>query len=267
MIKKIKFNFIHFLRYFYLIKFNKFEIEIEILKSLVNQNSNCFDIGCCHGSYSRILAKYSKKVYAFEAEKENYAYLRTVMRQKNFHVFNYGVSNKNGVSNLYIPVINSKKNTAMSSLLNNTQNENLSSKRPKILFSQKVKTITLDTFITKKKIKSVDFIKIDVEGMELQILKKSKSVLKIFKPIFMIEILRDDKNNHKKVFNFMKKYNYLSFYLNRKNKKLFKCSAKDVAKFQTKKLKLLKDKNFFDQQYIHNFFFIPKDKIKSSKFF
>ena len=60
----------------------------------------------------------------------------------------------------------------MSSLLNNTQNENLSSKRPKILFSQKVKTITLDTFITKKKIKSVDFIKIDVEGMELQILKK-----------------------------------------------------------------------------------------------
>ena len=52
----------------------------------------------------------------------------------------------------------------------------------------------------------------------------------------------------------MKKYNYLSFYLNRKNKKLFKCSAKDVAKFQTKKLKLLKDKNFFDQQYIHNFF-------------
>ena len=84
MIKKIKFNFIHFLRYFYLIKFNKFEIEIEILKSLVNQNSNCFDIGCCHGSYSRILAKYSKKVYAFEAEKENYAYLRTVMRQKTF---------------------------------------------------------------------------------------------------------------------------------------------------------------------------------------
>ena len=82
----------------------------------------------------------------------------------------------------------------------------------------------------------------------------------------MIEILRDDKNNHKKILNFMKKYNYLSFYLNRKNKKLFKCSAKDVAKFQTKKLKLLKDKNFFDQQYIHNFF-IPKDKIKSSKFF
>ena len=40
----------------------------------------------------------------------------------------------------------------MSSLLNNTQNENLSSKRPKILFSQKVKTITLDTFITKKKL-------------------------------------------------------------------------------------------------------------------
>ena len=99
----------------------------------------------------------------------------------------------------------------MSSLSNNIQNENLSSNKPKILISQKVKTITLDSFITKKKIKSVDFIKIDVEGMELQILKKSKSVLKILKPIFMIEILKDDKNNHKKVFNFMKKYNCYLF--------------------------------------------------------
>ena len=40
----------------------------------------------------------------------------------------------------------------MSSLSNNIQNENLSSNKPKILISQKVKTITLDSFIIKKKL-------------------------------------------------------------------------------------------------------------------
>ena len=48
----------------------------------------------------------------------------------------------------------------MSSLSNNIQNENLSSNKPKILISQKVKTITLDSFITKKKLNQLILLKL-----------------------------------------------------------------------------------------------------------
>ena len=268
MLKIIKFNILHFLRYFYLIKFNKFEIEIEILDNLIEKNDICFDIGACDGSYSRILAKYCKRVYAFEAEKDNYNYLKTVMTQKNIKIFNFAVSNKNGFSNLYVPVVNFKKNTAMSSLFyNNSRNKDSLSESPERLISQKVKTISLDTFVKKNKIKSINFIKIDVEGLELQILTKSKIILKELRPIFMIEILKNHKKDHEKVFKFMKKYNYFSFYLKRKSKKLFRCSYKDINKFQSQKLRLLKNKNFFDQNFIHNFFFFPKEKLDTKNFF
>ena len=52
----------------------------------------------------------------------------------------------------------------------------------------------------------------------------------------MIEILKDDKNNHKKVFSFMKKYNYLSFYLNRKNKNFSNVLLKMLLDFKPKNL-------------------------------
>tara|TARA_B110000008_G_C16967000_1_gene562461 strand:+ start:690 stop:1493 length:804 start_codon:yes stop_codon:yes gene_type:complete len=255
---KLNHSIIHFLRYLYLIKFNKFEIEILVLKSLIKKNFICFDIGCCHGSYARLLTKLSKQVYAFEPEKENFNYLKDVMNQKNLKIYNLAISDKEKISKLYIPKINHKKNTGMSSLLQNTNNENFKLNKYNGLVSQKVKTITLDSFVKKNRIKKIDFIKIDVEGHELQVLKKATNVLKKNRPILMIEILNDKKKDYKKVFKLMRKLNYLSYYLNRKNLKLNKCTYNDMNKFQSKQKLLLKNKNFFDQNYIQNFFFLPK---------
>ena len=253
-------HIIHFLRYIYLIKFNKFEIEIVILKSLIKKDFTCFDIGCCHGSYARLFAKLSKQVYAFEPEKENFDYLKEVMSQKNLKIYNIAISNKKNLSKLYIPKINHKKNTGMSSLSQNMNNENFKLNRYNDLVSQKVKTITLDSFVRENKIKKIDFIKIDVEGHELKVLEKTTNILKNNRPILMIEILNDKKKKYKKVFKLMSKNNYLSYYLNRKNLKLNRCSYNDMNKFQSKQKLLLKNKNFFDQTYIQNFFFLPEEK-------
>lgn len=254
---KFNSNLIHFLRYFYLIKINKFEIEIKILENLIKKDFICFDIGCCHGSYARLLTKYSNQVYAFEAEKENFRYLKEVMRQKNLKIYNLAISNKNSTSILYIPKFKDKKNSAMSSL-NKGYKKNL--KNSIKFISQKVKSVTLDNFVRKNNINKVDFIKIDVEGHELPVLKNSKLILSKYKPIFMIEILKDGKKKYRKVFQFMKRYNYSSFYLSRKTIKFVKCSHYDVEKFQSNKNKLMKDNNFFDQNFIQNFFFFPDEK-------
>ena len=64
LMRKIANLILNFLRYIYLIKINKFEIEISILSKIINKDNICLDIGCCHGSYARIMSKFGKFVYA-----------------------------------------------------------------------------------------------------------------------------------------------------------------------------------------------------------
>ena len=258
LIRKIVNLILHFLRYIYLIKINKFEIEISALSKIINKDYVCLDIGCCHGSYARIMSKFGKFVYAVEPEKQNFIYLKDVLINENIDLSNIAISNKNITSNLYIP-INKKKNlTALSSLSNNFTEFKFSNK----FKVQKIKNITLDKFIKIKKIKKIDFIKIDVEGLEFAILQKSMFILKNLKPLLMIEIHKDKNNIYKKTFNLMTKMKYECFYLKRETNKLKKFKLKDIKVLQSEKFKIIKNKDFFDQSYIQNFFFIPNNKVK-----
>lgn len=253
-----KFNLVHFLRYLYLIKLNKFEIEINILNKLVNKNSTCIDIGSCHGSYTRILSNYSKKVYSFEPEKSNFKYLTNVLHQNNIILKKLAVSDRVGSNFLNVPTLKGKKNTAMSSLI-----ENIKKKNTKF---QKIKTVTLDYFFKNKKIKNLDLIKIDVEGTEYRVIKGGKKIIKNFKPIMIIEIMKQNYSIEKNIFKLLKKKGYLSFYLSRKNLKLKSCNFKDLSKLQSNIRKNKKSKDFFDQSYVQNFIFVHKKNIKKYNF-
>ncbi len=253
-----KFNIIHFLRYLYLIKFNKFEIEINILNKLVNKNSTCIDIGSCHGSYTRILSNYSKEVYSFEPEKSNFEYLTEVLNQKNIILKKLALSDKVGSNFLHIPTIKGTKNTAMSSLLGDIKKKNIK--------FQKIKTVTLDYFFRNKKIKNLDLIKIDVEGAEYKVIEGGKKVIKNFKPIMIIEIMKQNYSIKKNIFKLLKKKGYSSFYLSRKNLKLKACEFKDLSKLQSNIRKNKKNKNFFDQSYVQNFIFVHQENINKYNF-
>ena len=66
----------------------------------------------------------------------------------------------------------------------NDNNEMLSySKSKNIINANKVKTIVLDEFVKNNK---VGFIKADVEGMELELIKGAKKVIKNHKPLLAI---------------------------------------------------------------------------------
>jgi len=75
-----------------------------------------------------------------------------------------------------------------------------------------VPTITLDSFVKKKKIKSIDLLKIDIEGSEYSMLQGAKDTLKKNKiKTILIEIC-DKKTVYKKkenkILDFLKRYNF-----------------------------------------------------------
>ena len=90
------------------------------------------------------------------------------------------------------------------------KNTSFSDKKIKKKF--KVNSFTLDQLIFDKRyIKKVDFIKIDTEGAEYEILTKSIKTIKKFKPIIYCEITR--KKNM--IFNLLKKNGYDFFTINK----------------------------------------------------
>ena len=85
--------------------------------------------------------------------------------------------------------------------------------KAKNFIKYRVSTITLDSFVKKNKIKSIDLLKIDIEGSEYELLKGAKNMLKRGKiKIILVEII-NKKNNYikkeKKILNLLEKRNFI----------------------------------------------------------
>lgn len=136
-----------------------------------------FDIGSHIGIFSlkasRIVGT-NGVVYSFEPNPINFVILkRNVMLNKasNVKISNKAVSSQNKILQLYLD----PENTGGSSVQIKT------GKTAQI----SVSSITLDNIINEKNIQEVNFLKLDVEGHELEILKGANHFLNICKHIAM----------------------------------------------------------------------------------
>ncbi len=150
-------------------------IETRCIKNNINEGDIVVDIGGNIGYYailsSKIVGK-NGKVYAFEPNEEIIPLLKKNLKInscKNVFLVNKAVSDKNGKLNFYIM----KQNKAQSSIYCYGEIDK------KI----QVDSITLDKFFILKN--KPNFIKMDVEGGELSILKGAKSILKNKIKIFL----------------------------------------------------------------------------------
>jgi FkbM family methyltransferase len=126
-----------------------------------------FDVGAYRGITAQLFARAASKVYAFEAMPENAESIRRVLKLRsisNVLVHQAAVSDAIGTSDFHI--LESKGHNSLGKV--NTS---------KYLYTIKVPTITLDDFTEQSKIPSIDFLKIDVEGFELEVLKGAAGLL------------------------------------------------------------------------------------------
>lgn len=131
------------------------------------------DIGAHIGTFSIFAATHCKnsQIYAFEPNPHNFALLKKNITdnklEKQIHAYNLAVSSKN---NSQIELISHPDNTGMNSAIFKNQGEKIASN-----------TISLEAIFLKNKIRHCDFLKMDCEGGEYDILPNTST--KTFKKI------------------------------------------------------------------------------------
>ena len=183
------FSFCHFDEYIGLSlrEYGEFsEIELSLMSKFIMKDDVVFDIGSNIGAFTVPFAKKVGElgqVYAFEPQKVIYDLLQDNVNKnklKNVKVFNVGMGKKKEELELNEIDYSKVGNFGGVSFKYDSSSFTKNIKNKKY----KVKIINLNEFM---EIEKCNFMKIDVELMELDILTGGKNFLKKFRPILWIE--------------------------------------------------------------------------------
>ncbi|MDD5053864.1 MAG: FkbM family methyltransferase [Candidatus Nanoarchaeia archaeon] len=182
-------------------------------------------IGSNDGVTGDPISKYIKKYYWKGIFVEPVRYLFKKLKKnydshKNVFFENVAISNKTGLRNFYrIKKNNELNNPVWYDQLGSFNKEvvlkhkNLIPNFDKHFIQEKVKCVTFLNLLNKHKIKSVDFLHIDTEGYDFEIIKLIP--FKILKPqMILFEYVHLSKKDQKKSLELLKKEKYKFLYLN-----------------------------------------------------
>jgi len=223
---------------------DKYMHQKRILRYLKINNNNIktfFDVGAHNGTYTDLIRKNFnvKKIFMFEPQNNIYKFIKKkYTKDRRIKIFNFVVSNTVKKQKLNINL-----HDLTSSLTKLNKNNSYLNYKAKLFSSDlenivdkvyEVKSLKLSKILKKKNITRVDFLKIDTEGHELQVLQGIGSHIKKVRYI-LIEFHIDDiylNYNPKKIHQYLIKNNFIlketlkfpfttwedRFYLNRKLK-------------------------------------------------
>lgn len=146
-----------------------------------------FDVGAHAGQFSKLFAAMAPRgqVFAFEPS----AYARSVLkpalawnRVRNVEVVPLGLSDAEGTLVLHTPI---KKRGQLGFGLAHL-GEDTSGRATQ---AQSIRLTKMDAFVAERGLTRLDFIKADVEGWELHMLKGARQTLAAFKPALFLEVV------------------------------------------------------------------------------
>lgn len=165
---------------------------IDWCKQFCKKDKNILDIGAHTGTYSIYLSQFCKNVYAFEPQRSTYyALCGSVALSSifNIHCSDFGLGSPDQVGLKKLKIIS--EDGGCSSLLDTNQQM--------VIREEVVAINTLDYF----NFNDISFIKMDVEGNELNVLKGSLETLKRsdYPPI-----LFESNDHNQDLFSFIKSF-------------------------------------------------------------
>ena len=191
------------------------EKEIYLLKDFIKAGDVVIDIGANCGQYTYHLSKLvgtCGKVLSIEPAKNTMEILKNVIKRlklSNVEVKNVALADKDGEIELVTPLDEQKlPNIGEAHLCGKTESPNGN--------RQKVKCTSLDKVISDfALLDRVTFIKCDVEGFELMVLKGARELLSKYHPVILCEIEERHTKRYgyapEALFAFLKELGYRAF--------------------------------------------------------
>ena len=172
----------------------RYEPETYILRGV--KFDQCVDVGAHAGTYSILLSHNSDRVYAFEPTRHSFDILKA-LNIPNVTVHNLALSSQSGESEISLPAVGGETDFALATLrpLNTSEYEKVE--------KQKVKVAKFDEFEGEIDFARIDFVKIDVEGFEMEVLRGMAGLVESKKPLLLIEIEERHNPRYREVFDYL----------------------------------------------------------------
>lgn len=143
------------------------------------QNWVCVDAGANIGYWSKTLAEVIKvkKVFCFEPEPETFQLLESNLGQsKNAESLQLALSSKCGTLQLYVDPHDTGDSTPL--CINGRM-------------AFEVPTLSLDEFVARRNLQRLDFVKVDIQGGEIDFFKGAQQAIDRLRPILLVEVMSD----------------------------------------------------------------------------
>jgi len=219
--------------------------DVRIFKQLCDPCKVSLDIGANWGLMTLFMSKYSHHVYSFEPVPWIYKDLSKKFHGANVSVFDCALGNTDGEFLISIPWIGNRRLETRSSLSKDFIDETILGEQIARVDKVNVKVRRLDDL----NITNVGFVKIDVEGFEMEVLEGGAHTIKENMPNMVVEIesrhLRG--KNIFQTFKYLADLGYLGYFVYKN--RLFEIQEFDGTLMQNTRDEKEKD------LYVNNFIF------------
>lgn len=222
------------------------ERELELVSALCASNKTSVDVGGDNGDYVLRMLPHSKNCVVCEPRRNAFQKLSHLfgLVKRRVTVENIAVSDYEGEAEIFIP----QGDGGRASI----EHDNPVTQEAERVDRELTRVRRLDSL----GLPNIGFIKIDVEGHELSVLKGAEGILRAQAPAVLLESeRRHNKNCPEAIFEFMNQHDYAGYFVN--HGKLQPTDEFDVAQFQNEDSSVRKAT---DQEYINNFIFLPRDR-------
>jgi FkbM family methyltransferase len=215
--------------------------DIYFLKHLVRPGDYCIDIGAHLGYFTLELSRLAGDnghVYAIEPMSKFFNTLKGMVESSklgNITIHQFAMGADTDFVEMGIPKVNNIKKFAYARVIR-------SSTFLEYVESEQVKNVYGDELF--RYLPRVDFIKCDVEGLELAVFQSFQETIRKHRPIILCEL--GDPVERKRLLDLLSEFNYDLYYL------------------ENKKLKLLQPDSAI-RTVSHNHYYIPENRLQSLK--
>lgn len=223
-------------------RFGAEEIEMSFLDLVVPRDREAIDVGGNWGTYAALLSRLASKVHCIEPNPRLARLLQRTM-PANVSVAQCAASRSPGVATLHIPVAGLRSLDGLASLRPDAGAQTVRVDVP---------AIALDTFSGR----DIGFVKIDVEGFEVEVLDGAMQLVSARRPVLLIEIEeRHAKGAIAAVRARLEAAGYDGYFVDQR--RFLPMASFDAARMQNPD-NLDGNAPRWSQRYVNNFLFMPQ---------